>query len=83
MNAASLPSASHPSSSACRWASASRSARPAGVFQGERARLLLIRALMAEPERVIAEDPLGALDPATAERVLDALDAEPVHVVIR
>ncbi len=53
------------------------------LSQGERARLLLIRGLMAEPDRLIAEDPLGALDPHTAQRVLDALDADPVTVTIR
>jgi ATP-binding cassette subfamily B protein len=53
------------------------------LSQGERARLLLIRGLMAEPDHLTAEDPLGALDPQTAERVLDALDADSVTVRIR
>jgi ABC-type multidrug transport system fused ATPase/permease subunit len=52
------------------------------LSQGERARLVLVRGVMTEPQRVIAADPLGALDPATAERVLDALDGETVPVTI-
>jgi ABC-type transport system involved in cytochrome bd biosynthesis fused ATPase/permease subunit len=53
------------------------------LSQGERARLLLIRGLMAEPDRLTVEDPLGALDPETAERVLDALDGDSVTVTVR
>jgi ATP-binding cassette subfamily B protein len=53
------------------------------LSQGERARLVLVRGLMAEPQTLVAEDPLGALDPGTAERVLDALDAETVPVTVR
>lgn len=47
------------------------------LSQGERARLLLVRGLMADTSRVIVADPIGALDAATAMQVLDALADDP------
>jgi ABC-type sugar transport system ATPase subunit len=49
---------------------------------GERARLVLVRALMTAADDVVVENPLVALDPETAMLVLDALDAEPRAVRI-
>ena len=49
---------------------------------GERARLVLIRALMTEADEIVVDNPLVALDPETATIVLDALDAEPRKVMI-
>lgn len=51
------------------------------LSQGERARIVLVRGLMAEPAVLLVGNPLGALDPVTAERVLDALVREPCDVV--
>jgi ATP-binding cassette subfamily B protein len=50
------------------------------LSQGERARLVLARALLGDAESLVVGDPLGCLDPETAGRVLDALDAEPREV---
>ncbi|MBA3799154.1 MAG: ATP-binding cassette domain-containing protein [Geodermatophilaceae bacterium] len=41
------------------------------LSQGERARLCLARALLADHDVLILDEPLGALDPQTARRVLD------------
>ncbi len=49
---------------------------------GERARLVLLRALMTDADEIVVENPLVALDPETAAIVLDALDAEPRTVTI-
>lgn len=43
---------------------------------GQRQRLALIRALMNKPRLLLADEPIGNLDAASAERVLDLLRQE-------
>ena len=53
------------------------------LSQGERARLCLARALLADHDVLILDEPLGALDPQTARTVLDvARRHAPTLVVI-
>ena len=51
------------------------------LSQGERARLIVVRALLSPAPALELEDPIGALDPTTAHLVLDTLDRDhrPVH----
>jgi len=43
------------------------------LSQGERARVCLARALLADHDVLILDEPLGALDPQTARSVLDVV----------
>ena len=43
------------------------------LSQGERARLCLARALLADHDVLILDEPLGALDPHTARTILDVV----------
>ncbi len=43
------------------------------LSHGERQRVAVCRALIAEPELVLADEPTGSLDPANKQRVLDLL----------
>ena len=48
--------------------------RPASLLsQGEKQRVAVCRALIAEPELILADEPTGNLDPANKDRVLDIL----------
>jgi len=49
---------------------------PRACSQGEQQRIAIARALVTEPALVIADEPTGNLDPATAGRMLDLLFAQ-------
>ncbi len=46
---------------------------PARLSHGERQRTALCRALVTEPELILADEPTGNLDPTSKERALDLL----------
>lgn len=48
-------------------------ARPPSMSGGEQQRVALARVLAQQPTVIFADEPTGALDTATSERVLDAL----------
>jgi predicted ABC-type transport system involved in lysophospholipase L1 biosynthesis ATPase subunit len=47
--------------------------RPRRLSQGERQRVAICRALVTEPDLVIADEPTGSLDPDTGGAILDLL----------